>query len=202
MVVVSERDRTVLVIDVKYATPPFGPADIHRDVDEMGKWKARMADYVTSLESNPDVLARHLPWSGTGSATVAGLILTRWPFPIPVDFEQRVGAVDWPSLKEHIQQVDCSSIHDLTTWAINRPDISTPTALAWKTKEVEVGEWKYRYSVLTAMSKERVFDLTQRLAYKLWEQRGRPLWDDQRDWFDAERQLAAHPHVSGSEESD
>jgi len=30
---------------------------------------------------------------------------------------------------------------------------------------------------------------TRRLAYELWERRGRPLWDDQDDWFEAERRL-------------
>lgn len=32
-------------------------------------------------------------------------------------------------------------------------------------------------------------ELTQMLAYRLWEARGRPLWDDQHDWFEAESQL-------------
>ena len=29
------------------------------------------------------------------------------------------------------------------------------------------------------------------LAYQLWESRGRPLWSDQEDWFNAERELKA-----------
>jgi hypothetical protein len=32
------------------------------------------------------------------------------------------------------------------------------------------------------------------LAYQLWESRGRPLWSDQEDWFNAERQLKAIGH--------
>ncbi|MCC7419309.1 MAG: DUF2934 domain-containing protein [Planctomycetaceae bacterium] len=34
-----------------------------------------------------------------------------------------------------------------------------------------------------------LFALTQQRAYHLWEQRGRPLWDDQRDWYKAEEQI-------------
>lgn len=34
-----------------------------------------------------------------------------------------------------------------------------------------------------------VFELTQTLAYRLWEKRRRPLWDDQHDWFEAESRL-------------
>jgi hypothetical protein len=30
---------------------------------------------------------------------------------------------------------------------------------------------------------------TATLAYSLWEARGKPLWDDQRDWFEAEKIL-------------
>jgi len=36
-----------------------------------------------------------------------------------------------------------------------------------------------------------LFELTQKRAYALWEKRGKPLWDDQRDWFAAEKELAA-----------
>jgi hypothetical protein len=32
------------------------------------------------------------------------------------------------------------------------------------------------------------------LAYQLWERRGRPLWSDQEDWFNAERELKAIGH--------
>jgi len=35
-----------------------------------------------------------------------------------------------------------------------------------------------------------LFEVTQRLAYDLWERRGRPLWDDQRDWHNAEAMIA------------
>jgi hypothetical protein len=38
-----------------------------------------------------------------------------------------------------------------------------------------------------------VQDLTRRLAHKLWELRDRPLWDDQRDWKEAERLIATNP---------
>jgi hypothetical protein len=200
IVVVSEQDRTVLVIDLKYSTAPFGPADVHRRVEEFEKWKARMGQYVTSFQNNPEVLGQHLQWAHQGHATAFGLILARWPLPIPVDFPEPVGAVDWPSLRDHILKVHPSSLRELMTWADNRPDVTMPAALEWTAKDVQVGEWKYRYSVLTPLPKEGVFDLTQELAYRHWEERGRPLWDDQRDWFDAERHLAANPHVVGEVE--
>jgi Protein of unknown function (DUF2934) len=41
-------------------------------------------------------------------------------------------------------------------------------------------------------------ELTRSQAYELWEQRGRPLWDDRRDWFEAEEQIANDPTLVGS----
>lgn len=196
LVIVSNCDREVLVIDVKYATPPFGPSDIHRDVEEMAKWKSRMTEYVTGVQTNPGLLANHFQWNCQQGATVFGIILTRWPLPIPVDFAEPVGAVDWPSLREHIQQTHPSSIRDLMKWANNRPDVDVPIALIWTEKDVQVGEWKYRYSVLAPLPKKSLFDLTQKLAYRLWEERGKPLWDDMRDWSDAEYRIASNPYVA------
>jgi hypothetical protein len=36
-----------------------------------------------------------------------------------------------------------------------------------------------------------LFALTKQRAYQLWLERGRPLGDDQRDWYEAERQIAS-----------
>jgi hypothetical protein len=190
IVLVSEQERAVLVVDLKYATPPFGLADVHRDAEEFEKWKARMGEYVAGFKNNPEVLGQHLQWTHQGRAAVFGLILTRWPLPIPVDFVEPIGAVDWPSLKEHILKTQLSSLRELASWVETRPDVAVPAALAWTTKDFAVGEWKYRYFVLAPLPKDRVFELTRKLAYKRWEERGRPLWDDQRDWYVAESMIA------------
>jgi hypothetical protein len=43
-----------------------------------------------------------------------------------------------------------------------------------------------------------LFELTQKRAYELWEKRGKPLGDDQSDWFAAEDEIANDPalHVN------
>jgi hypothetical protein len=48
-------------------------------------------------------------------------------------------------------------------------------------------------------AERELFELTRRQAYKLWEERGRPLWDDQRDWFAAEEQIANDPALVGGQ---
>lgn len=196
MVLVSEADHTVLVVDVKYATPPFGPADVHYDMKEMEKWKNRVLEYVTTFETNPSVLTQTFQWECQGTPAVFGLILLRWPLPIPVEFPDSVSAVDWPSLSEYFSHGRFASIRDLMTWACNRPDITAPKALTWKAKEVRVAEWTYRYFVLTPLPNDKLFDRTQKLAYRLWEQRGKPLWDDLRDWYLAEEQMTARRWVA------
>jgi hypothetical protein len=39
------------------------------------------------------------------------------------------------------------------------------------------------------VSAEDLSDLTRTLAYRLWKERGQPMWDDQWDWFEAESRL-------------
>jgi hypothetical protein len=195
IVIASASERAVLVIDVKYATPPNSAADIDQDLKEMDKWKARMAQYVSGFSDHADALRQHLQWTATSEIAVFGLILPRWPLPIPATFAGRVGAVDWPSFKEHIECSRPSSIHEVAAWAGDRPDLRVP-ALVWLAKDIHVGEWTYRYSVPASIPVEHMFDATQKLAYRLWERRGRPFEDDLRDWFDAEQRLATDPYAS------
>lgn len=44
-----------------------------------------------------------------------------------------------------------------------------------------------------ALVEREQFERTQRIAYDLWERRGRPFGDDQQDWFAAEASLLAPP---------
>lgn len=164
MVLVSETEKTVLVVDVKYATPPFGPADVHHDMQAMAEWKDRVLEYVTTFRQNPRVLAQRFQWKRQGTPIVFGLILLRWPLPIPVEFPDSMCAVDWPSLCEYFRQGSFASLRDMMAWACKRPDITAPKALTWKAKDVRVGKWKYRYFVLTPVPEDRLSDRTQKLV--------------------------------------
>ena len=58
-------------------------------------------------------------------------------------------------------------------------------------------EWEGSYAFAQELFEEDIETMdraireitTRRLAYELWERRGRPLWDDQTDWLQAERIL-------------
>lgn len=46
------------------------------------------------------------------------------------------------------------------------------------------------------VAERELFELTQKCAYERWEKRGKPLWDDQRDWFAAENEITNDPSLS------
>ena len=94
-------------------------------------------------------LAQHFHWTTRRTAAVFGLILLRWPFPVPVDFQDPILAVDWPSLEDYVVRTPLNLISELMNWVRSRPDFVVPEALVWTQQEVKVGDWTYRYFVLT-----------------------------------------------------
>jgi hypothetical protein len=113
LIVTSDERAEVLVIDVKHALPPLGPLDVRHDVKEATAWKKRMAEYVSAIDQHPEILSPRLPWNPRGKVSVVGLILLRWPVPIPIDFVYPIHAVDWLSLREHLLQSGVASAHAL-----------------------------------------------------------------------------------------
>jgi hypothetical protein len=69
-IVVLGGENKVLAIDVKYSTPPFGPLDIRRDLEEMKKWKQQVSKYVTVFQQHSDIVAQHFSWPARARATV------------------------------------------------------------------------------------------------------------------------------------
>jgi len=151
-IVVASPEPEVLTIDVKYARPPLGPLDIRHDLKEMAKWKTKMVEYVTAFSQHPEILRQHFGRLPKGDVRSFGLILLRWPLPIPAAFGETVTAVDWPSLKQFLLGKGAPSAQSLMNWARTRPDVTVPGALTEIQREVAVGEWTYRYFVLSSSS--------------------------------------------------
>jgi hypothetical protein len=151
-IVVASPEPEVLTIDVKYARPPLGPLDVRHDLKEMEKWKTKMFEYVTAFSQHPEILRQHFQRQAKGDVRPFGLILLRWPLPIPAAFGETVTAVDWPSLKQFLLGEGGSSIQSVIDWARTRPDVTAPGVLTQSQKEVAVGEWTYRYFVLSSSS--------------------------------------------------
>ncbi len=151
-IVIFTKQNEVLVIDVKHSIPPFGPLDIRYDIKEMEVFKQRMSEYVTAFLQYSDILAQHFKGTTGTMVDVFGLILLRWPFPIPVDFQSPICAVDWPSLKQHVENAKPNSVSEVFNWANSRPDLHVPQNLEWTPREVKAGIWTYRYFELTSPS--------------------------------------------------
>ncbi len=151
-IVLLSADRSeLLVIDVKNATPPFGVGDIANDLKTWSeKWVPQLERYVAAFKEQPDILAQHFETVNGVSPEVMGLILLRWPFPIPANVPNALGAIDWPTLLAHLSsKSDSGSIRGLWEWIRRRPDLAVVDALEWIPKKIDVVEWTYKYFVLS-----------------------------------------------------
>lgn len=155
LVIVSEDGSEVLVIDVKNATPPFGVGDIYNDIHELETgWRPQLEKYLAMFRHSPEILSRHFGDSAKQVAPkVYGFILLHWPFPIPVEFRDEIGAIDWPSLRTKLtSSYSNQSFKALHEWILNRPDVAIAGQLTWQQRTVSVDDWTYRYSLLKKQS--------------------------------------------------
>lgn len=151
LVLLSADAQEVFSIDVKNAIPPFGVGYIYDDLIEVeGKWKPQIETYVSAFRNSPGILSQHFQVSADVSPKVYGLIILRWPFPIPVEFGEGLSAIDAPTLLDNLQSGNPSrSLGELHRWIRSRPDVAVVHDLAWKDREIPVDDWTYRFSVLT-----------------------------------------------------
>ncbi len=151
LVLLSADGQELFTIDVKNAIPPFGVGYIWDDLVEVQrKWKPQIESYISAFRNSPQILSQHFQVSADLSPKVYGLIILRWPFPIPVEFGEGLGAIDAPTLFDNLQSDNPSrSFRELYSWIRNRPDVAVVQDLAWKEREVPVDDWTYRFSVLT-----------------------------------------------------
>jgi hypothetical protein len=153
-IVLMSRDAgQLLVVDVKSSFPPFGVGYIHEDLLELEKendgWKAKMKRYISVFKNVPQILSQHFDVNGKAAPNVYGLFVLRWPFPIPTEFGEGIGAIDWPTLLEELNRGDGRrSFRELHNWICERPDVSVVRNLVWTEKRVLVDDWTYGYSVL------------------------------------------------------
>jgi hypothetical protein len=114
----------------------------------MDEWKQKMSLYVEAFQNHPNILKQHFNRINVTTENVYGLILLRWPFPIPVDFQTPICAVDWPSLKQYLKNANPESVSEIFNWANKRPDFPILQNLKWVPKEIKVRDWTYKYYVL------------------------------------------------------
>jgi hypothetical protein len=150
-VLLSNDSSELLVVEVKNATPPFGVGDIAEDLETWSeKWSTQLTRFIAAFRNHPGIISKHFDTVEGTSPSVFGLILFRWPFPIPANLPADFGAIDWPTLYANLNDgSESRSIGELYQWIRWRPDVVVAETLEWHEKEVLVDEWTYRYSVLS-----------------------------------------------------
>ena len=115
----------------------------------------QVEQYVRAFEGQSSILDQHFNTVNDISPDVMGLILLRWPFPIPVVIPDNLGAIDWSTLLEHLSsEAKSGSILNLWKWIRERSDLVIVNSLKWVEKETVIADWTYTYSVLSPSSRK------------------------------------------------
>lgn len=129
-------------------------AAARKDIDEAIRLDPNRREYVAyrarllSRYGHPSLLSQHFNGAVPDALRVFGLVLLRWPFPVPIDFAEPIHGVDWPSLLHHLSSGNSDSLSGIFAWARERPDLALPACLKSIQKCVKAGDWSYLYSVL------------------------------------------------------
>jgi hypothetical protein len=149
IVVYQPQTNHILVSDIKYACMAFSSGDVHSDIVEFQGWKAKMREYVEHVQREPERVLELMNVPMASIPTVFGLICPRWPVPVPVEFDASLAAVDYGSLTSHLAKTGELPLAELHRWATDRPDVPVASSVREIAKEVIVGDWTYRYHVLS-----------------------------------------------------
>lgn len=142
----------LLIVDFKYVLAPYSTADVHHKLKDFEEWKPKMGDYISFAKSHLGLLTPHLPsLTLANPPSVTGLILTRWPLPIPIQLDEDMRIGDWASLKRWLNQNNITTVEELQMWATNRPDVTAPPNFRYEPKDVQVGDWTYRRMTIVSI---------------------------------------------------
>ena len=145
----------LLIVDYKHVLVPYSMADVDNKLDDFEEWRGKMPPVLRLGRTNPAAIAPHLAsFLPSNPPTVTGMILTRWPLPLPMNLEPDLCITDWASLNRHLEGSQVSQIDGLVEWAKTRPDVQAPTSFQYRPMDVTVGEWTYRRMILVTDAPE------------------------------------------------
>jgi hypothetical protein len=148
--------KRLLIVDYKHVQVPYSMADVDNKMDDFEEWREKMRKYCELVRMNPVVVAPHLAaFSHSDSLRVGGMILSRWPLPLPVTLEDDQCIADWTSLNRHLQRSQIGHVDVLVEWAQTRPDVEAPTSFRYRPQDFKVGEWTYRRMILVTDAPEQ-----------------------------------------------
>ena len=145
----------LLIVDYKHVLVPYSMADVDNKLDDFEEWRRQMRQYCDLVKTIPAAVAPHLASSSPSNPpSVTGMILTRWPLPLPMKLEPDLCITDWASLNRHLEGGQVHQIDGLVEWAKTRPDVQAPTSSRYKPQDIKVGEWTYRRMILVTDAPE------------------------------------------------
>lgn len=143
---------SLLIVDFKHVLAPYSTADVHHKLKDFEEWRPKMRDYISFAKSHLSLLTPHLPsLSSANPPSVTGMILTRWPLPIPIQLDEDMEIGDWASLKGWLDQNNITSVEELQLWAKDRPDVAAPKNFRYEPKDFQVGDWTYRRMLIISV---------------------------------------------------
>lgn len=148
--------QNLLIIEFKFSLIPAEPAQVISKMKNIENGKQgieQVRKYINLFESNiEDVLAQLSIDKING---IYGMLLFRWPMPVPFKRTPDVTKLDWPSLERYLSSVENLSVVTLLEWFNNRTDI-LPEGSSFSTipYEVVVDDWTYKCSIAAIVTDE------------------------------------------------
>jgi hypothetical protein len=149
--VYDESDREILVVDYKHTLTPLNPSQVilkSTTLRESKEGIEQIRKYLTFLRDNLPLVSSQIS-HGKNVERIHGLLLFRWPMPIPASIDPEVKIIDWVSLSRILQQGNPVALAGLMNWVETRPDVGITTEqIKLIPEEIRVDEWTYKRFIL------------------------------------------------------
>ena len=147
LVVYSDGDNELLLIEYKHSISPPEPAMVAKRLMEADKWVSRLLLYRDLLSRDRQARARLGCRVPTGPSYL--LLLYGFPMMMPLGTTGDVAVGDWTSVHEIITENPRLTLSGLWRWAKERPDVAHLSKAATNVfQEIKVGEWTYVHPVI------------------------------------------------------
>lgn len=151
LLVFDQAQNTLLVADYKHHLTPLSTLDVinrRRELQEGRQGIAQVRRYLRFVAANRAVVSRQLQ-ADVSTAALVGVLIFRWPMPIPLEETPDVILSDWTSLKARLETPEPTTLPELVDWMRARPDCGIELERWWyETERIEVDDWAYLHPTL------------------------------------------------------
>ncbi|GIP35968.1 hypothetical protein [Paenibacillus sp. J2TS4] len=139
LLIFDEKNNDLLILDYKHFLAPLGASEVAYKMSEAKKGIKQVKMYFDILSSNKEYLEKLF---GKNNINIYGLLLFRWPTPIPLSSIPEVNITDWLSLQEFFSRNSNGTIQETINWIQKRDDLNEYTKqISWHTEDISVGNW-------------------------------------------------------------